>query len=472
MNELIWASATELQGLYRTGEVSPVEVVDAVLDRLESVNPVINAFVTVTAEQAREHARSAEAVLRSGEPVPPLCGIPVTVKDLAETAGVRTTYGRKSMRDNIPDFDAIAWERMKAAGVILIGKTTTPEYGLLGVTESGMTGTTGTPWDPTRTSGGSSGGAAAATAAGIGPLALGSDGGGSIRVPASCCGVVGVKPSMGRIPSRHSTDGDSTDGPLTRTVADAALMMNVLCGPHVEDRFSLPDTGEDYLAALGGRDAEVLRGLRIAYSADFGQGPIDSETRAAVEAALAAAERAGAVVDPVEMELPDTLDYFVSYWGPEYLQYGAELQAAGDSWPLIDDMMDRARSLGVEDFNVSIRQGKTDIYDEFTRVLGSHDLLITPATPVPPFPHAGDRGGVDIVDGQRVRHPGLYFHRLTEPPSHAGLPAVCIPAGFTPTMLPIGMQLITHRFEDAFALRVAAAFEVVRPWAQHRPLVY
>ena len=193
MSELVWKPATELARLYRSGELSPAEVVEAVLDRLDTVNPSINAFVTVTADQARKQAKEAEARFRSGDGAPPLCGIPVTVKDLTDTAGVRTTYGCQSLAGNVPDRDAISWERLRQAGAILIGKTTTPEFGLLGVTESHLTGTTSTPWDPSRTSGGSSGGAAAAVAAGVAPLALGSDGGGSIRVPASCCGVVGVK---------------------------------------------------------------------------------------------------------------------------------------------------------------------------------------------------------------------------------------------------------------------------------------
>jgi Asp-tRNA(Asn)/Glu-tRNA(Gln) amidotransferase A subunit family amidase len=468
VNELIWHSANDLRALYQSGDVSPIEVVDAVLERLGEVNPAVNAFVTVTADAARAQAKAAHDALRAGDPVPALHGIPVTVKDLAETAGVRTTYGRKSMRDNVPDHDAIAWARMKAAGAIMIGKTTTPEYGLLGVTESGLTGTTATPWDPTRTSGGSSGGAAAATAAGIGPLALGSDGGGSIRVPSSCCGVVGVKPTLGRIPSRGNTDGDSTDGPLTRTVADAALMMDVIAGPHDEDRFSLPATGEQYLAAVG--DPLDMTGLRIAYSADFGQGPIDPQTRTAVESALAIAERAGAIVEPVEMTLPDTLDYFLSYWGPEYIELGAELRAAGDSWPLIDTIAELASTRSLVEVSNALRTLKTEHFTQFMNVLGTHDLLITPTTPTPAFPHAGDTGGLDVVDGHPVRLPGLYFHRMTEPPSHAGLPAISIPAGFTSGGLPVGMQLIGRRFQDAFLLRAAAAFEAVNPWAQHRPL--
>src|SRR5262249_50129892 len=209
-------------GVERRGGVAVAEVVDDVVGRLDTVEAETNAFVTVKAAQAGRQAKEAEARFRSGDDAPPLCGIPITVKDLTDTAGIRTAYGCKSLAGNVPERDAISWERLKQAGAILIGKPTTPEHGMLGVTESHLPGTTGTPWDPNRTSGGSSGGAAAAVACGVAPLALGSDGGGSIRVPASCCGVVGVKASAGRIPIRGDTEPDHTGGPLTRTVADAA----------------------------------------------------------------------------------------------------------------------------------------------------------------------------------------------------------------------------------------------------------
>jgi Asp-tRNA(Asn)/Glu-tRNA(Gln) amidotransferase A subunit family amidase len=469
LSELVWTSATDLARLYRSGEVSPTEVVDAVFDRLRTVEPLINAFVTVTDDLARKQAQGAEVRLRSGDDVPPLCGIPISVKDLIETAGVRTTYGCKSLRDNVPEQDAISWQRLKQAGAILIGKTTTPEHGMLGVTESHLTGTTGTPWDPARTSGGSSGGAAAAAAAGVGPLALGSDGGGSIRVPAACCGVVGVKPSAGRIPVRGNTEPDHAEGPLTRTVADAALMLSVLAGPHHEDRLSLPATGERYLELVASPPA--VSELRIAYSADLGQGPIDPRTRSTIEQALTAAEQAGAVVEPVALKLPDTIEYFVAYWGPEFAEaVDGTLKPAGDSWPLMEDVADRARKLSAADVSRAVRGLKTQIYNEFDRVLQSHDLIITPTTPVPPFPHVGDKGGVDEVDGQPVPLPGLYFHRLTEPPSHAGLPAASIPAGFTSDGLPVGMQLIGRQHADGEVLAAAAAFEALTPWAHRHPL--
>lgn len=224
--------ATELARAIRERAVSPVEAVQAVLARIERVDPLVNAFVTVTAEQALTAAREAErqVTATSAEQLAPLHGVPITVKDLTDTAGVRTTYGSVAFKDHVPQRDTLAWSRLKAAGAILVGKTCTPEFGALGVTESPLTGITNNPWDTSRTAGGSSGGAAAAVASGLAPLAWGSDGGGSIRIPASCCGVVGLKASTGRIPVYG--EGDvyglvSTSGPLTRTVADAALMLHV-----------------------------------------------------------------------------------------------------------------------------------------------------------------------------------------------------------------------------------------------------
>lgn len=465
MNELPWLPATELARLYRGRQLSPVEVVDAVLDRLDQVNPHINAFVTVTAELARAHAKAAERHFARRADGPALLGVPVTVKDLTDTAGIRTTYGTRLHADRVPDRDAISWERMKGAGAILIGKTTTPEYGALGITESHLTGVTSTPWDLTRVAGGSSGGAAAAVAAGIAPLALGSDGGGSIRVPASCCGVVGVKPSVGRIPVRGNYETDSTEGPLARTVADAALLLQVLSGPHADDRLSMPDTNEDFTMAIAD---PKMSGLRIAYSPQLGCGPVDPDTRREIEQALQSAEKAGAVVDLVELVLPDAEEFFVAYWGPEYLDIVEELLTPSDSWRLIDDIAERARRLTARQVSYAFRQGRTEIYRPFATALAEHDVVIAPTTPTPAFRHPDNGSGNGADSAYRLQ---THLHRYTEPPSHAGLPALSIPAGFTPSGLPIGMQIIGGLHADATILRAAAAFEVIAPWADRRPLV-
>ncbi|WP_206789635.1 amidase [Amycolatopsis sp. MtRt-6] len=464
-DDLIWMSAYELRGMISRKEVSPAEAVEAVLNRLEEVNPQINAFVTVTAESARTQAKEAEAAILRGDDLPPLHGVPVTVKDLVDTAGVRTTYGSLTHADHVPDTDSISWERLKAAGAILIGKTTTPEFGMLGVTDSHLTGATGTPWDPARVAGGSSGGAATAVAAGIAPLALGSDGGGSIRVPASCCGVVGFKPSLGRIPTRGSTDGDNTDGPLTRRVVDTALMLDVLVGPHHQDRFSLPATGENYVdAATRGTG---LTGLKFAYCINLGQGPIDPETRRVVDAGVGELATHGAQVETVTMKLPDTIDYFIRYWAAE----AADLFPAGaEAWPVITEIAELGRKTTAAEVSRMFRATRTEIYNAFGRVLQDADFLLCATTPTPPFPHSNGKGGVDIVDGERVRHPGLFFHSLTEPPTHAGLPSISVPCGFTGDGLPVGLQIIGRAHADAAVIAVAAAFEEIAPWWRRRPL--
>ena len=467
--ELCWKSAAELADLYRRRETSPVEVVEAVLDRLEKVNPEINAFVTITADEARNSARLAEKRLASGEELPELFGVPITVKDLTDTAGVRTTYGCVAYSDYIPDEDALAWARLKAAGTILIGKTTTCEFGLLGVTESKLTGSTGTPWDPTRTSGGSSGGAASATAAGIAPLAWGSDGGGSIRVPASLCGVVGVKPSIGRIPHAENTDTDSTEGPIARTVLDAALLLDATVGQHPGDRISVPHSGESFAAAA--RQDGDLSGLRIAAVHDLGQQVLDPQVRSVFDTALEDMRSAGATVECAEISLPDTQEFFAHFNGPEYASYVDEMRAAGlDIWPLVADFAERGRSVSGQQASRAARQGKTDIYNAFTGVLDGFDFMVTPTTPTPAFPHAGDYGPPGHFEGQDVPALGVFLHSMTEPPSHAGLPAISVLGGFTPGGLPVGLQFIGRMYEDASVISCAARYERATAWNLRRPL--
>ncbi|NTE68230.1 amidase [Agrobacterium tumefaciens] len=472
-------SGHELAQLVCRGDVSPVELIDASLARLEKVNSAINAFVTVTADRAREEAQSAEAAIQRGdEDLPPLFGLPLAVKDLTDTAGVPTTYGSVAFKDHVPEESDISWERLQAAGSILIGKTTTPEFGLLGVTQSRLTGTTSTPWDISRTSGGSSGGSAAAVASGIVPSAWGSDGGGSIRVPAASCGVVGFKASTGRIPTRGNSEPDTTDGPIARRVVDVAMLLDATVGPHPQDRFSLPGTHECYMNAALNHGG--LAGKRIAYALTFDGAPVDPQTRIVFEAALAQLESdAGAIVEEVVFNIPDAEDFFLTYWGPEYAKYiDIAFTDRKDAWPLVAQLAEMGSALAATTVSSAMRDVKTAIYNGFAEVFKTYDFVVCPTTPIPPYPHGQSSKGIRPIGGgksapQDLAHenffPDFYFHRNTEPPSHAGLPAISVPCGFTRENLPVGMQIIGCRFADAAVIAAAAAFEEIAPWWKRRP---
>src|SRR2546426_7998311 len=301
---LAWLPATELAALIRKRQVSPVEVIGAVLDRIDTINPRLNAFVTLTDEQARRQAKAAErALMKRGARLGPLHGVPFSVKDLVITRGVRTTFGTPLYRDHVPTEDAPMVERMKAAGGILLGKTTTPAFGWLGATHNLVFGITRNPWNLERTPGGSSGGASAAAAAGLGPLHIGTDGGGSIRIPASCAGIFGHKASYGRIPTYPVSGAWSLShiGPLTRTVADAALMLTVCAGPDERDQYSLPGPRVDYVKALRGS----LKGLRVAYTDDLGfADAVDGEVRASCAKGARAFRELGCRVEEIQPGWP------------------------------------------------------------------------------------------------------------------------------------------------------------------------
>ena len=466
-DDLCWKSASELNRLYRRREVSPVEVVDAVLDRMQQVQPSINIMVTTTADQARVDARRAESRLAAGEDLPPLFGVPMTVKDLAETAGVRTTYGCTAYADHVPDVDAIGWGRLKAHGVILLGKTTTPEFGLLGVTESKLTGSTSTPWRPGHASGGSSGGAAAAVVSGVGPIAWGSDGGGSIRVPSSLCGAVGIKPSIGRVPTRDNTDSDSTDGPIARTVLDAAMVLDATAGHHPSDRFSVPRDARSYAEAAS--DPGDLTGVRVAFCHDLGQKVLDPEVRRLFDQAVEDMSAAGATVEGVDIKLPDTQYVFDLVNGYSYVDVAEELRRSKvDMWPSIQESADRGSRVSGHDVH-ALTSIKTQIYNAFYDAMGSADVLVTPTTAVPAFASDGDTGPLRQVDGQDTIPLGMLIHMMTEPPSHAGLPAISVPGGFTNDGLPVGVQFIGRLWGDADVISVAARYERLNAWHERHP---
>jgi Asp-tRNA(Asn)/Glu-tRNA(Gln) amidotransferase A subunit family amidase len=479
-DDLCFTPARELAALIRERELSPVELVDALLDRIDRVDPAINCYVTVDREGARNAAAQvADSLLtRDKGELGPLYGVPISYKDLTPTAGLRTTFGSELFADHVPDQDALIVARAKAAGAITLGKTTTPEFGSDGVTESRLTGITRNPWNTDYTTGGSSGGAAAATVAGISPLATGSDGGGSIRVPSSLCGAVGLKASSGRIP--HSIEFDSfnvvtTVGPITRTVADNALLLSVIAGYDRYQPYSIPDK-PDFLAAVTNPD---VRGRRIAYSLDLGAGPIQAEVREAVDAAAKTFEELGAIVEPVDISLPDPMDYFVSYWGQqaavEAVEEGVDLSALSDLGAAV---VAAARKLTTDDFVRTSFQTRSAIFRAFADVFANHELMIWPTTKMVAYPHHAVAGAPTHIGAHEIAVPekydpemyrGLQNQMFTEAVSHAGLPAITVPAGFTPEGLPAGLQLASHQYDDWGVLRAAAAFEQARPWAARRP---
>src|SRR5947208_4450028 len=300
-DDLAFTSAAELAALIAQRVVSPVEIVDIVLDRIEKTQPTLNASMTVCADDARAAAKAAEAAAMRGDALGPLHGVPFAVKDLVNTAGVRTTFGSVALADNIPVADSPAVARLKQAGAILIGKTTTPEFGHKCFTEAPLFGRTANPWELSRTCGGSSGGAAAAVASGLAPIGIGTDGGGSSRIPAACCGAVGFKQTLGLVPHDLTPDGFGNQShitPMSRTVMDTALMLQAMAGPHRCDPHSLGLAVPDFVAAA--RPDGDLKDVRIAWRPLLGNTMLSAEVRMACERGLAAFAELGAIITPVD----------------------------------------------------------------------------------------------------------------------------------------------------------------------------
>ncbi|MBW2085495.1 MAG: amidase, partial [Deltaproteobacteria bacterium] len=309
---ICYRPAVELARMIREKKLSPIEVVNAFLQRIEEINPKVNAFCTMTAETAVEEAQRAEQAVMDGEPLGPLHGLPFSIKDLVYTKAVRTMRGSKIYQDYVPDEDAILVTRLKDAGGIMVGKTTTPEFGHKGMTDSLVTGVTRNPWNTDLTPGGSSGGAGAQVAAGMTPLAVGTDGGGSIRIPSSFSGIYGLKPSYGRVPvyPASTLDSLSTAGPMTRTVADAALMLSVMAGPDDADPLSLEAPPADYVGQL----TRGIQGLKAAWSPNLWEVPLDEQVADITTRAAQTFEELGATVEETDPGFEDVSRAFGTFW--------------------------------------------------------------------------------------------------------------------------------------------------------------
>jgi aspartyl-tRNA(Asn)/glutamyl-tRNA(Gln) amidotransferase subunit A len=464
--DLGFTSANELAQLIRRRSLSPVEITRTVLERIERLNHQLGAYVMVHAERALGEARAAEQAVMAGEPLGPLHGVPISIKDNLWTAGERTTYGSRLLAEFVAPQDAPSVARLRAAGAVLVGRTNLPEFAWRGSTDNRLFGESRNPWDLTRTPGGSTGGGAAAVAAGLGPLALGSDGAGSIRIPASFCGLVGFKPTFGRVPMYPAAGGNELVAhvcPLARTVRDVGLMMSAIARHDPRDPFALPDDGVDYRAAC---DESLARTpLRIAWSPDLGFAPVERETREIAETAARAFAEIGVTVDEATPDLGDPSSILKILYGGA--QAGAHAARSAEQKAQMDpDLVAYAEAsagLSVVEYvrAVGARQA---MVDALRRFFERYDLLLTPTLCLPAFP-LGVVGPSEVA-GRKVTHLGW---TLCYPFNYSGQPAVSVPAGWTASGLPVGLQIVGRRLEDALVLRAAATFEALRPWADRRP---
>ena len=472
-NDICRMDAVTLASKIRAKELSPVEVVEAMLARMDRLEPALHAFCTPTPDVARQAAKRLERELMAGDEVGPLAGVPVGIKDLICTQGIRTVSGSIAYKDFVPEEDDVVVERLKVAGAVILGKTNVPEFGYSGVGHNPVFETTRNPWDTTLTTGGSSAGSGAAVATGMGPFAVGSDGGGSIRIPAAHNGIYGFKASMGRVPlypscrdERYpgvsSWEGLEHIGPMSRTVADSALMLSVIAGPDDRDRHTLPAPDFDWMECLDGD----LRGLKVAYSPDWGYAAVDPQVRRVVGEAVTVFERdLGCVVEEAH---PGWEDPYDAFWGLVALETDLRgMRKLADTYPgqmsphLVDFLR---RPWTAEDLTDAVTRRKA-VVNVMWKFMRKYDLLLTPTLACPPFPV--HMQGPEKIEGQMVEP--FQWLAFTYPINMTGQPAASIPAGWTEDGLPVGLQIIGRHLDDPLVLRASAAFEAAKPWRDRWP---
>lgn len=471
-DEISWLPATELAAKVRAGELSPTEIATAVLDRVQETNPQLNAIISFDREQVERDAAELTAAVSRGDDLGPLHGVPYTIKDLTNVAGLPTTFGMVPLKDNVAADDAVFVKRMRAAGGLFLGKTNTPESGYYGGTDNHLFGPTHNPWKHGHSAGGSSGGAAAAVAAGLGPLAEGSDGAGSVRIPASLCGVVGLKPTTGIIPQTILAGRYYTwayHGPITRTVADNALMLDVVAGADHADPLSIPRVESSYVTAAQGD----VRGLRVAFSPDLGLGcHVDPEVLAVCREALPALEGLGATVTEASPGWGSAAEASTAMWNGIWVPGFASEHDLLDWESLrgqVDDNLITLMREGEELRGVDV--GRADVFrgamwDTWTAFMEDFDVLVSPTLCSATFPL--DRFAPEWLDGASLREQLLDW-LLTYPYNMLNNPAITVPAGVTADGRPVGLQIAARHHQDALLLRVAANLEQARPWADRRP---
>jgi aspartyl-tRNA(Asn)/glutamyl-tRNA(Gln) amidotransferase subunit A len=466
-DEFAFMTAVDMAAAVRSKEVSPVEVTRAILERIDRLNPRLNAYLTVCHDEALAEAASAEQAVARGDDLGPLHGVPVSIKDLTRTRDIRTTGGSLVYKDFLPDEDAVTVERLRRAGAIVVGKTNTPEFGLIGTTENRLGDPCRNPWDTDRTTGGSSGGAGAAIAAGLGPIALGSDGGGSVRIPSGFCGLFGIKPTIGRVPHHGGiVPGWPTlalSGPMARTVEDGALMLDVIAGPDACDPFSLPAPGMSFRESLDGG----VSSLRVAWTPDLGFAAVEPEVRRITADAAHRFADLGCDVEEAAPELDDeaVMNIFVP------IAFADEAAGIGQIYDEQTDLLcDYTRltvEMGRRITGVQYVEAMGKRFELWARVrdfFHAYDLLLLPTLACPAFPHYQ---WPTVIDGREVRP--FAWMPFTMPFNLTGQPAASVPCGWTDEGLPVGLQIVGRPFDEVTVLRAAAAFEAVWPWQDRKP---
>jgi len=461
MSELWALSATELVEGFRKRTLSPVEVTKAVLARIEQFNPVLNAFNLVASDEAIRQATESEKRWTAGQPKGLLDGVPVSIKDIILTKGWPTLRGSKTIDAKGPwNDDAPVTARLREHGAVLLGKTTTPEFGWKGVTDSPLTGITRNPWNPAKTPGGSSGGAAAAVASGMGPLAVGTDGGGSIRIPCSFTGLFGIKPSFGRVPAWPLSPFGTVAhvGPMARSVADAALMLNVIAQPDARDWHALPYDARDWRMGLDGGVAD----LRIAFSPNLGYAKVDPEVAALVKKAVSLFEELGAKVEEKDPGFADPAPIFTTHWfsGAAFLMKGIRNPALVD--PGLREVAAQGAKITADAIlDAQMKRGALGLHmNLFHR---DYDLLVTPTLSIAAFD-----AGKEVAD-KMLQSRWTDWTPFSFPFNLTQQPAASIPCGLTRAGLPVGLHLVGPRYADALVLRAAQAFEKASGGSFSRP---
>jgi aspartyl-tRNA(Asn)/glutamyl-tRNA(Gln) amidotransferase subunit A len=468
---LCFTPATELAARIRRKELSPVELMHAFLARIEQLQPKVNAYTVVYPELALVEAKRAERDVAAGAKLGPLHGVPFSVKDMVASKGMRLTFGSYMFENNVADHDAVPVARLKAAGCIAIGMTTMGEFGHKGFNDSPLWGVTRNPWKLDRTTGGSSGGAAAALAAGMGPLAVGTDYAGSVRIPAACCGVVGLKGTLGAVPNDASAEafgGMLHVGPMARTIGDTALMMAVMMGPHPSDPYSYAATGSERVAAAVSQPG--VKGKRVAWIPKVGNLSLDPDVATATREAAIELEQNGASVEEIDVDLRASADIiFAVTPAAVYALLGSGLPRFADKFDPTFRLVIEGGARGLAHEFQSALMLRTQLFRQVQKLFERFDLLVMPTVSAPALPATHKAFDELTIGNVAAGTPRYAWYPYTHPFNMTGHPAISVPVGRSREDLPIGLQIVGPWHAEDQLIRVAALIEKLRPWADRRP---